>query len=26
VEGYDTAGPAGWRLVRQLADGLSLPR
>jgi hypothetical protein len=26
VEGYDTAGPAGWRLVRQLADGLSLPK
>ena len=26
VEGYDTAGPAGPRLVRQLADGLSLPK
>ena len=26
VEGYDTAGPAGWRLVRQVADGLSLPK
>jgi hypothetical protein len=26
VEGYDTAGPAGRRLVRQLADGVSLQR
>jgi hypothetical protein len=26
VEGYDTAGPAGRGLIRQLADGLSLPK